>query len=129
VIPRGNESILFVDDETILVEMGRDMLANLGYTVTAITDSIEALEIFRDQPNQFDLVLTDMTMPKMTGLGLSKEIQRIRPEIPIILSTGFSDLVDGKNAAELGIRKVLMKPFSLKDLAGLIRKVLDESAP
>jgi DNA-binding NtrC family response regulator len=68
-------------------------------------------------------------MPKMTGLGLSKEIQRIRPEIPIILSTGFSDLVDGKNAAELGIRKVLMKPFSLKDLAGLIRKVLDESAP
>jgi PAS domain S-box-containing protein len=125
-IPKGTESILFVDDEEILVEMGHDMLSNLGYTVTAVTDSIEALEIFRDQPERFDLVLTDMTMPKMTGLGLSKEIQRIRPEIPIILSTGFSDLVDEKNSAALGIRKVLMKPFSLKDLAELIRKVLDE---
>jgi PAS domain S-box-containing protein len=126
-ISTGSESILFVDDEAILVEMGRDMLSNLGYSVTAITDSIEALETFRDQPNQYDLVLTDMTMPKMTGLSLARELRRIRPEIPIILSTGFSDLVDDKSASELGIRKVLMKPFTLRDLAGLIRSVLDES--
>jgi PAS domain S-box-containing protein len=125
-IPTGTESILFVDDEAILVEMGRDMLSNLGYSVTATTDSIEALETFRDHPGGFDLVFTDMTMPKMTGLGLAREIQRIRPEIPIILSTGFSDLVDDKNASELGISKVLMKPFSMKDMAGIIRKALDE---
>lgn len=125
-ISMGTESILFVDDEAILVEMGCDMLSNLGYSVTATTDSIEALETFREQPDAFDLIFTDMTMPKMTGLGLAREIQRIRPEIPIILSTGFSDLVDDKNASELGISKVLMKPFSLKDLAGTIRKVLDE---
>jgi len=127
-IPTGTENILFVDDEAILVEMGRDILSSLGYSVTALTDSIEALETFRDQPDSYDLILTDMTMPKMTGLGLAKELQRIRPEIPIILSTGFSDLVNDKNASELGIRKVLMKPFSLKDLAALIRTVLDEPA-
>ena len=125
-ISTGTESILFVDDEAILVEMGQDMLSNLGYSVTAITDSTEALETFRDQPYRFDLVLTDMTMPKMTGLGLAKELQRIRPEIPIILSTGFNDLIDDKNASQLGITQVLMKPFSFSDLAAIIRKILDK---
>ena len=89
-MPGGTERVLFVDDEEILVELWGDILENLGYTVTATTESAKALEIFLSRPDRFDLVITDMTMPGMTGIDLSKEILGLRPAIPIILCTGFS---------------------------------------
>jgi two-component system cell cycle sensor histidine kinase/response regulator CckA len=125
-IPRGSERILFVDDENILAEIGREMLEGIGYEVIAATSSIGALEIFRSQPDRFDLVVTDMTMPGMTGVDLSKELLKIRRDIPIMLCTGFSELITEDEAKRLGIREFLMKPFSLKDIARVVRKVLDE---
>jgi PAS domain S-box-containing protein len=123
-IPEGSERILFVDDEDILMELGRDLLADLGYQVVAAMDSNKALEIFRAQANQFDLVITDMTMPGMTGLDLAREILKIQPDIPIILCTGFSELITEEKAKEMGVREFLMKPFRTKDIADLIKKAL-----
>jgi PAS domain S-box-containing protein len=120
----GTEQILLVDDEDILMEMGRDMLETLGYQVTATTDSCKALEIFQSRCNQFDLVITDMTMPGMTGADLSKEILRIRPNIPIVLCTGFSEIITEEEAKGLGIREFLMKPLNMRSLAEIIRMVL-----
>ena len=88
------------------------------------TSSLEALEIFRAQPEKFDLVITDMTMPNMTGVALSGELLRIRPDIPIILCTGFSDKISAEKARAVGIRELLMKPVSTHDLTDAIRKVL-----
>ncbi|MBW1796685.1 MAG: response regulator, partial [Deltaproteobacteria bacterium] len=102
-LPRGNERILFVDDEEPLVRMGQQMLERLGYHVTARTSSVEALEAFRAQPDRFDLVITDQTMPNMTGVELAKELMRIRPDIPIILITGFSEIVPPEKAKKMGI--------------------------
>jgi two-component system, cell cycle sensor histidine kinase and response regulator CckA len=123
-ISKGSELVLFVDDEDTLMEMGRDMLENLGYQVTATTDSRKALEIFHSRPSQFDLVITDMTMPGMNGADLSKEILKSRPDIPIILCTGFSELITEEKAKRLGIREFLMKPLNMRSLAEIIRKVL-----
>ena len=92
-IPRGNERILVVDDEEFIVNSVRNMLQHLGYKVTALMDSQEALKLFSEKPSQFDLVMTDQTMPFMTGEDLGKEFMRIRPDIPIILCTGYSDLI------------------------------------
>jgi PAS domain S-box-containing protein len=125
-IPGGTERILFVDDEEILVEMWRDILENLGYTVTATTGSTKALEIFLSRPDQFDLVITDMTMPGMTGIGLSKEILGLRPAIPIILCTGFSELITEEKVKALGIKGFAMKPLRLRIIAHLIRKALEQ---
>jgi PAS domain S-box-containing protein len=124
--PAGDERILFVDDEETLVELGREMLGSLGYRVTAITNSFEALETFRNEPEAFDLVITDMTMPKMTGAQLAKELLKIRPDIPIILGTGFSELIDEKMAKEVGIRELIMKPYAITNIAKTIRQVLEE---
>ena len=124
-MPGGNERIIFVDDEYALAELGRDILEALGYDVIAATNSAEVLEIFRAQPDRFDLVVTDMTMPGMTGADLSKELLRIRPDIPIILCTGFSELITEEEAKRLGIREFLMKPLTLGDIARVARKVLD----
>jgi PAS domain S-box-containing protein len=121
----GTERILFVDDEEMLVKMSSDMLDGLGYTVTATTVSTEAVELFRSRPDQFDLVITDMTMPGMTGIDLSKEILEIRPTIPIILCTGFSELITEEKARAMGIKGFAMKPLSLRGVAGLIREVLE----
>jgi two-component system, cell cycle sensor histidine kinase and response regulator CckA len=126
-ISQGSELVLLVDDEDILMEMGRDILQSLGYQVTATTDSRKALEIFRSGHNQFDLVITDMTMPGMTGADLSKEILKLRSDIPIVLCTGFSELINEEKAKGLGIREFLMKPLNIRDLAEVIRKVLGKT--
>jgi CheY-like chemotaxis protein len=122
----GSERILFVDDDNSLAEMGKLMLEKLGYKVTVRTSSIEALEVFRKGPNKFDLVITDQTMPNKTGTQLTRELLRIRPDIPVILSTGFSETVNKENFKSLGIRAFVMKPIVKNDIAKTIRKVLEE---
>jgi CheY-like chemotaxis protein len=121
----GKERVLFVDDEENLVLLGKDMLAGLGYEVAGRTSSVEALEVFRVKPRYFDLVITDMTMPNMTGVDLAKDILMIRPDIPIILCTGFSDMISEEKAKNIGIRKFIMKPLLKNSLALTIREVLD----
>ena len=121
----GRERILFVDDEELLAELGRDVLQNLGYTVTTMTDSVEALRTFSDDPHRFDLVFTDQTMPEITGIDLAAELLKIRPDIPIILATGYSDIVSQERATAAGIKGFVMKPLSRKELAGEVRRVLD----
>ncbi len=115
-----------IDDEQPLVEIGKEILARLGYEVITRTSSIEALELFRAQPDRFDLVITDMTMPQMTGVELAKELIQMRPDIPIILCTGFSKVITEDRAKAMGIRELVMKPFAIRDMADTIRKVLDE---
>jgi CheY-like chemotaxis protein len=124
--PQGNERILLVDDEKLLADIGKQMLKNLGYEVLAITSSIEALNAFKTQPDNFDLVITDMTMPNMTGVDLAKRIMRIRPDIPIVLCTGFSDMVWEEKAKAIGIREFVMKPIIRQTMARVIRRVLDQ---
>jgi len=125
-LPTGHERILFIDDDPGLVEIGREILGKLGYDVVVKTSSIEALELFREQPDKFDLVITDMTMPNMTGDRLAAELMKIRPDIPTILCSGFSEKMSNEKADALGIKNFLMKPIVMKDLAKTIRKVLDE---
>ena len=125
-IPRGKERVLFVDDETALVDMGQRMLGSLGYEVFARTSSIEALEVFRSDPNKFDIVITDYTMPNMTGMELAKELILMRPDIPIIMCTGFSEQMSEEKAKSLGIEEFLLKPVIMRDMAKAIRKVLDK---
>jgi signal transduction histidine kinase len=123
-LPVGTENILFVDDEEILIELGSRMLSYLGYHVTTCKRPVEALEIFKTGPDWFDLVISDMTMPGITGDQLAIEMMKIRRDIPIILCTGFSDRVTEKRAKELGIKAFIMKPILMRDLAKLIREVL-----
>ena len=123
---KGNERILFVDDEEVTVEAVLEMLVELGYKPVGKTDSLEALENFRSNPQNFHLVITDQTMPGMTGLELSRELLRIRPDIPIILSTGYSNAVERNKLAEAGIRGFLTKPYDMHEFALTIRKALDD---
>ena len=124
-LPTGNERILFVDDEEVLVDLGKLMLEQWGYEVTVRTGSLEALELFKAKPEYFDLVITDMSMPHMTGERLSLEIMKIRPDIPIILCTGFSHIISEEKAKGIGIKAFVMKPLVKKDLAKTVRQVLD----
>jgi PAS domain S-box-containing protein len=121
----GNERILFVDDEPAIVEFGRRLLESLGYRVTPCTGALEALERFKASPQDYDLLITDMTMPQMTGDRLAGEIMSIRPELPVIASTGFSELIDPERAQKLGIRSLIMKPFLKGELAQVIRTALE----
>jgi CheY-like chemotaxis protein len=125
-IPRGCERILFVDDEEALVEMGEDILAELGYEVTSRMNGREALALFKLDPFRFDLVITDQTMPEMTGIDLAKEILAIRANLPIIMCTGFSHLVNADKATAVGIKAFAMKPLTKREIARTIRQVLDE---
>jgi len=125
-LPTGKERMLFVDDEESIVKMGRQRLERLGYKVESTTSPIEALELFRSKPDQFDLVITDLTMPKMTGDKLVKEILNIRSEMPIILCTGFSEKVNGEKAKEIGAFGYIEKPVDKRDLAVAVRRVLDK---
>jgi CheY-like chemotaxis protein len=127
-IPRGTEHILFIDDEEVLVKMGGQLLESLGYDVTTRTSSIEALELFNADPDRFDLVITDMTMPNMTGDQLAQRLLRTRADIPIILCTGFSAKIDAKKAKAIGIREFLPKPVVKSDIARKIKAVLSQTA-
>ena len=124
-IPRGHERILFVDDEEELAAMGDEMLTDLGYRVTSKTASREALALFRLDPSWFDLVVTDQTMPEMTGEELVKEILALRADMPIIMCTGFSYVVDADTASAAGARASVMKPLTMKEIARMVRDVLD----
>lgn len=125
--PSGNERILFIDDEELLAEMGQDMLERLGYRVTVRKSSLDALSTFQNNPDDFDLVITDQTMPGMTGSDLARRILQIKPDMPIILCTGYSNLIDAQTAKSLGIKEYATKPLTKGIIAKLIRKVLDAS--
>jgi PAS domain S-box-containing protein len=120
----GTERILFVDDEELLVEAAREVLGRLGYEVVATTDSTHALSIFSGEPHRFQCVITDYTMPKKTGVELAKDLMRIRPDIPIILCTGHSEMISRDKARALGIREFFMKPLLKREIAETIRRVL-----
>jgi nitrogen-specific signal transduction histidine kinase/CheY-like chemotaxis protein len=125
-VPTGTERILFVDDEEYLVFMTQQILGRLGYQVTSRTSSVEALEAFRAKPDEYDLVITDMTMPNMTGVELSTRLREIKPDIPILLCTGFSEMIDEDKAKNMGISAYIMKPILKDEIAGAIRRVLDK---
>jgi signal transduction histidine kinase/ActR/RegA family two-component response regulator len=124
---KGEERILLVDDEEQIVAMEQQMLENLGYRVTARTDSAEALKVFAEHPQNFDLVITDMTMPHMTGDQLAQKMLDIEPNIPVILCTGFNQGITEEKALAMGIQKFVMKPVVKKELATTIRTVLDQN--
>jgi PAS domain S-box-containing protein len=124
-IQGGTEQILLVDDEEAILTMEKRMLERLGYKVTARTSSLEALGSFRDSPDKFDLVITDMAMPNMPGDELSVELNKIHPDIPVLLCTGFSETLSKEKAASLGIKGFLLKPIVMKDIAQKIRELLD----
>ena len=124
-LPTGQERILFVDDEGAMVNLNQQRLERLGYKVIPKTDPLEALEYFHTNPDQIDLVITDMTMPKMTGDRLAQEILKIRLDMPIILCTGYSNKISEEKAQEIGIRKYIEKPIEKVNLARSVREVLD----
>ena len=126
-IPGGDETILYVDDEKNLVRVSKQRLERLGYTVVGTMDSIEALKIFTKDPDYFDLIITDQTMPKMTGAELAQKVLKIRPDIPIILSTGYSELISKEKSKAMGISEFIMKPLFAEEIATLIRSVLDKN--
>lgn len=124
-LPTGNEHILLIDDEETLIDLGKNMLKKLGYKVESRTRPLEALEIFRAGPHKFDLVISDMTMPGMTGDILASELMKIRSDIPVIICTGYSERIDEQRAMDLGIKGLMMKPFTIRRLSRTIRDVLD----
>ncbi len=126
-VPGGNERLLFVDDEHMLVEVHQEILERLGYQVMAARSGLEALEVFNDDPEIVDLVITDHAMPGMTGIELARKLLKIRPTIPIILCTGLTKTTIGQEAKDAGISAFVMKPIIMKDLAVLIRDVLKKS--
>jgi CheY-like chemotaxis protein len=126
-IPTGTERILFIDDEKSLVDLGQQILERLGYKVTIRTSSVEALELFMEQPEKFDLVITDMTMPNMTGDELAGKLMNIRADIPVILCTGYSERISRERAHRLGIKEFILKPIVMRELAKTVRGVLDKN--
>jgi PAS domain S-box-containing protein len=125
VLPTGNEKILLVDDEKSVAEMHKKLLEKLGYKVTEKTSSLEALEYFRQYSSDFDLLITDMNMPEITGEKLAAEVISIKPGFPVIICTGFSEKIDQKKAESIGIKTLLFKPLTQSQLANAIREVLD----
>ncbi|MBC8417917.1 MAG: response regulator [Proteobacteria bacterium] len=125
-VPTGSERILFIDDEETIADIGRQMLERLGYEVVAMTSSIEALELIKAQPEKFDLVITDMTMPHMTGDKLAQELMKIRPDIPIILCSGHGKRISEEKARDMGIRAFIMKPILKRAMAETVRKALGD---
>lgn len=124
-LPQGAEQILYVDDDETLAKLGAELLIEMGYRVSVMTNSAEALNLFSANADHIDLVITDQTMPILTGVELIKEIKQIRPDIPTILCTGYSSLVDEDKAKELGISAFMMKPIDFPQLLQTIRRVLD----
>lgn len=125
VVPEGNgEHILFVDDEESLTSLGKSMLERLRYRVTTELSSIQALKIFSAQPYDFDLVITDQTMPSMSGVELATVLLKIRPELPVILATGYSTVINPEKAKAMGIREFLFKPSTAQSLGQAIQRAL-----
>jgi PAS domain S-box-containing protein len=127
-LPGGNEHILFVDDESALVDVGQELLKTLGYKVTTALSGREALEKFTSAPQSFDLIITDQTMPHMTGTDLANEIKKIRPEIPVVVCTGFSAFDSEAKAQAAGITRLMTKPLEFRELAHAVRTLLDEKS-
>jgi PAS domain S-box-containing protein len=123
-LPKGSESILFVDDEKYLGDVGQQMLTRLGYRVTSCGNPLDALDLLKKNPDEYDLLITDMTMPHMTGDMLAKDAMAIRPDIPVVLCTGYSELMTAEKANQLGIAAFLMKPFTISDMACTVKAVL-----
>ena len=128
-LTKGNERILLIDDEEQIIDFERRILEGLGYLVTSKTDSEAALKVFADRPDYFDLVITDMTMPKMTGDRLARRLMDINPKVPVILCTGFNEAITEEKALAMGIDKFVMKPVVKDELANTIRSVLDNPKP
>jgi len=124
-IPKGTENILVVDDEEHLVLLMKKMLERLGYKVTALTSSLEMLELFKKDPQRYDLIITDLTMPHLTGDRLALEVTTIRPDMPVIIATGYSDAVDNDKVKQSGIKAFIPKPYQKQELAKTIRLILD----
>jgi len=124
-LPRGTEHILLVDDEKSIADVTTNMLERLGYKVTVRISSFDALEAFRNLADRIDLLIADLTMPQMTGLQLYREIKKIRPDIKVIICTGFSEQLDSRNSKAIGIEGFLHKPVVMSELARCVRSVLD----
>ncbi|MBN1906253.1 MAG: response regulator [Deltaproteobacteria bacterium] len=125
-LPVGTERILFVDDEAAIAKVGSQLIKQLGYMVISCTSSIEALELFRQKPDEFDLIITDTTMPGMSGDKLAIQLMKIRKDIPVILCTGYSKKISEDISRQIGVKELIYKPFIMADLARKIRSVLDE---
>jgi len=123
-LSHGGERIMFIDDELHIVETAKMVLEGIGYSVSTFIDPVDALTKFREDPSAYDIVITDMTMPGMTGDGFALELLKLRPDLPVILCTGFSERMNIEKAGEMGIREYLMKPVNPRDLADAIRKAL-----
>lgn len=123
-ILKGNETILFVDDEVYLAEVGKEMLEDYGYEVESMVSSKAAFELFEQNPDKFDLVITDYTMPEMTGEQLARKIHKLNPKVPIIMCTGIA--FDPENINGLELEKVLIKPIDMDDMLKVVRDVLDK---
>jgi signal transduction histidine kinase len=124
-LPTGSEHVLVVDDEKAIVEMISSMLTHRGYTVTGCVGSLKALGVFQENPNAFSMVITDMTMPHLNGAQLAKALRDIRPDIPMVVCTGFSDLINPEKASALGFQRFIMKPIIMRELCMAVRDVLD----
>lgn len=124
-LPTGTERILFVDDEPFIVEAAMELLGHLGYQVETETDGRRALDRFQNAPQDFDLVMTDMTMPDLTGEALGEAILAIRPDIPVILCTGYSERITQDQAEAFGFRGFAMKPMEARQTAEMVRAALD----
>ena len=125
-LPMGSERILFIDDEAAIAKIGSQHLEKLGYSVTIMTNSNKALNLFQSNAYAFDLVLTDMTMPGLTGDKLAVELMKIRQDIPVIVCTGYSKRISVQTTAKIGIKALLYKPLDRDELAKTVRNVLDE---
>ncbi len=126
-LQRGHEKILFVDDEPSLVELGQLILEHLGYQVTAVTNSLEALHLLAEHPYQFDVLITDQSMPKMTGCQLAKEAMAIRPDLPVILCSGYGSLMSQEDVINIGIKKFIRKPYDTAIISAVLRETLDDA--
>jgi CheY-like chemotaxis protein len=126
-IPRGSERILLVDDEELLVQSTGDSLEHLGYTVARFTDSRQALKALRENPGAFDCLITDLAMPHLTGTDLAVAARKLRPDLPVILCTGFSQRIDDAKAAAMGVESLVMKPLLRSEMAKALRHTLDLS--